>query len=36
MEEGRVREHGPRRVLAADPRSRFSGLLQLAAEEVIS
>jgi len=34
MEGGRVREHGPRRALAADPDSRFAALLQLAKEEV--
>jgi ABC-type multidrug transport system fused ATPase/permease subunit len=35
LEDGQVREHGPRRVLAADPTSRFAGLLRLAAEEVV-
>ncbi len=34
LEEGRVREHGPRRSLAADPASRFAALLRVAAEEV--
>jgi ATP-binding cassette subfamily B protein len=34
LEDGRVREHGPRLELAADPRSRFAGLLRTAAEEV--
>ncbi|HET8631417.1 MAG TPA: ABC transporter ATP-binding protein [Thermomicrobiales bacterium] len=34
LEEGRVREHGPRLALAADPASRFAGLLRVAAEEV--
>lgn len=34
LEEGRVREHGPRLALAADPTSRFAGLLRTASEEV--
>ncbi len=34
LEEGRVREYGPRLALAADPTSRFAGLLQLATQEV--
>ncbi len=34
LEEGRVREYGPRLALAADPASRFAGLLQLATQEV--
>ena len=34
LEDGQVREHGPRPVLAADPASRFAGLLRVAAEEV--
>ncbi len=34
LENGRVREHGPRLALAADPTSRFAGLLRVAAEEV--
>ena len=34
LEDGRVREHGPRLALAADPTSRFAGLLRVAAEEV--
>jgi ABC-type multidrug transport system fused ATPase/permease subunit len=34
LEEGQVREHGPRRALAADPTSRFAALLQVATEEV--
>jgi ABC-type multidrug transport system fused ATPase/permease subunit len=34
LEDGRVREHGPRLALAADPASRFAGLLRFAAEEV--
>ena len=32
LEEGRVREHGPRQALATDPTSRFAGLLQLSEE----
>lgn len=35
MGEGRIVEQGPWAALAADPRSRFSGLLRLSAEEVI-
>jgi ATP-binding cassette subfamily B protein len=34
LEDGQVREHGPRLALAADPSSRFAGLLQVAAGEV--
>ena len=34
LEDGRVREHGPRLALAADPTSRFSRLLRAAREEV--
>jgi len=34
LEDGRVREHGPRHALAADPTSRFAGLLRAATEEV--
>jgi ABC-type multidrug transport system fused ATPase/permease subunit len=34
LEDGRVREHGPRLALAADPTSRFAGLLRVATEEV--
>jgi len=34
LEDGRVREHGPRHALAADPTSRFAGLLRVAMEEV--
>lgn len=34
LEEGRVREHGPRVALAADPHSRFAALLRVATEEV--
>jgi ABC-type multidrug transport system fused ATPase/permease subunit len=35
LEDGRVREHGPRDRLAADPRSRFSELLQVGMQEVL-
>ena len=34
LEDGQVREHGPRLALAADPTSRFAGLLRVATEEV--
>jgi ATP-binding cassette subfamily B protein/ATP-binding cassette subfamily C protein len=34
LEDGRVREYGPRQALAADPASHFAGLLRLAAEEI--
>ncbi len=34
LEDGRVREHGPRLALAADPGSRFAALLRVAAKEV--
>lgn len=34
LEDGRVIEHGPRLALAADPASRFAGLLRVAAQEV--
>jgi ABC-type multidrug transport system fused ATPase/permease subunit len=34
LEGGRVVEHGPRKDLAADPNSRFAGLLRTAAAEV--
>jgi ABC-type multidrug transport system fused ATPase/permease subunit len=34
LEDGQVREHGPRLALAADPASRFAELLRVAAEEV--
>jgi ATP-binding cassette, subfamily B, bacterial len=34
LEEGRVREHGLRLALAADPDSRFAALLRVAVEEV--
>ena len=34
LEDGQVREHGPRLALAADPTSRFARLLRAATEEV--
>ena len=34
LEDGQVREYGPRLALAADPTSRFAALLRLATEEV--
>jgi ATP-binding cassette, subfamily B, bacterial len=34
LEDGQVREYGPRLALAADPTSRFAGLLRGATEEV--
>jgi len=34
LDDGRVREYGPRSVLAADPTSHFAGLLRTATEEV--
>ncbi len=34
LEDGQVREHGLRLALAADPTSRFAGLLRVATEEV--
>jgi len=34
LEDGQVREYGPRLDLAADTTSRFAGLLRIAAEEV--
>jgi ABC-type multidrug transport system fused ATPase/permease subunit len=34
LEDGLVREHGPRRALADDPTSRFAALLRIASEEV--
>jgi len=34
LEDGQVREYGPRLALAADPTSRFAGLLRIATEEV--
>jgi ATP-binding cassette subfamily B protein len=36
LEDGEVREYGARLTLAADPASRFSALLHVAAEEVPS
>ena len=36
LEDGRVVEYGPRLALAADPRSRFSGLLKTGLEEVLA
>jgi ATP-binding cassette subfamily B protein len=36
LEDGKVREHGSRADLAADPSSRFAALLRVAAEEVTS
>ncbi|HUG13853.1 MAG TPA: ABC transporter ATP-binding protein [Thermomicrobiales bacterium] len=36
LEDGQVREHGPRLALAADPDSRFAGLLRTATGEVIA
>jgi len=36
LEDGQVREHGPRRDLAADPDSHFARLLRTATEEVAS
>ena len=35
LEEGRIREYGDREALAADPRSRFAGLLRAGMEEVL-
>jgi ABC-type multidrug transport system fused ATPase/permease subunit len=35
LDDGQVREYGPRSVLAADPSSHFAGLLRVATEEVI-
>jgi ATP-binding cassette, subfamily B, bacterial len=35
LEDGRVREYGPRHALAADPTSHFAGLLRVATEEVV-
>jgi len=34
LKDGQVREYGPRLALAADPTSRFAGLLRVATEEV--
>jgi ABC-type multidrug transport system fused ATPase/permease subunit len=36
LDEGRIAEHGPREALAADPESRFAGLLRLGLEEVLT
>jgi ATP-binding cassette, subfamily B, bacterial len=36
LEDGRVREHGPRAALAADPASRFAGLLRTGMSEVLA
>ena len=36
LEEGRIGEHGPREALAADPTSRFAGLLRTGLEEVLA
>lgn len=36
LEDGRVVEYGPREALAADPGSRFAGLLRTGLEEVLS
>ncbi len=35
LDDGQVREYGPRRALAADPTSYFAGLLRIAMEEVV-
>jgi ATP-binding cassette, subfamily B, bacterial len=35
LQEGEIREHGPRQQLAADPTSRFAQLLQTGMEEVL-
>jgi ABC-type multidrug transport system fused ATPase/permease subunit len=34
LDDGQLREHGPRRSLAADPNSYFAGLLRTATEEI--
>jgi ABC-type multidrug transport system fused ATPase/permease subunit len=34
LEDGQVREYGPRLALAADPTSRFAGLLRVETSEV--
>jgi ABC-type multidrug transport system fused ATPase/permease subunit len=34
LDDGQVREYGPRRALAADPTSHFAGLLRVATEEI--
>ena len=36
LEEGRVREHGPRAELAANHNSRFAELLRIAKEEIVT
>ena len=36
LEQGRIVEHGPRVILAADPHSRFSRLLATGLEEVLA
>jgi ABC-type multidrug transport system fused ATPase/permease subunit len=36
LEDGRIREHGPREQLAHDPRSRFAQLLQTGHEEALA
>jgi ATP-binding cassette subfamily B protein len=36
LDGGRIAEHGPREALAADPNSRFAGLLRLGLEEVLT
>jgi ABC-type multidrug transport system fused ATPase/permease subunit len=36
LEDGQVREHGPRLVLAADPASRYAALLRAATEEIFA
>jgi ABC-type multidrug transport system fused ATPase/permease subunit len=36
LDGGRIVEHGPRAALAADPESRFAGLLRLGLEEVLT
>jgi ATP-binding cassette subfamily B protein len=35
LDDGRIREYGPRKALAADPASHFSSLLQTGLEEVL-
>ncbi len=34
LDDGQVREYGPRQALAADPSSHFAGLLRIATEEI--
>ena len=36
IQDGRVQEQGPREALAADPSSRFAGLLRTGLEEALS